>query len=333
MKLRDCNLNPTYVGMSPFFRTEPEETWIQARDTGSIPLSLFDLYRRAGYLSFGSAPSFLKDDDGVLFSYFCLLVRSLMQSLIDADREVSELAEAKEQEYYPDKAKEDPSWTREKSEVAAKRSNDAFRDLLVSLHTSLDVLSELIAIFGQGRINGLKLGRSQFQRIEDWLKNEKPRLGSIASPLEVYLDRLHDILRPLIHAAPPEADWLLYMRLLRNKSIHFGRALFRSYALTGNDGRYYTFIPREWPHLWERYMKPEGSKPSHSMPDLFKKALVHQDVVEYAHGALRKTSMVIDETVTLIAKSYTEFGDFAFNQIAMDELTNNAKTFQFEHFV
>jgi hypothetical protein len=77
MKLANCRFDFSTVSMAPLARSEPEEKWVQGRSEGSIPEPLFDLYKRASYLSFGAAPPFLGDQDNILFSYFCMMVRSL----------------------------------------------------------------------------------------------------------------------------------------------------------------------------------------------------------------------------------------------------------------
>jgi hypothetical protein len=323
MKLQDCNLNPAAVVMAPFVRSDPEAEWVTARDQGRIPSSLFDLYRRAGYLSFGSAPQFLKDDEGILYSYFALIVRSLMASLLDASEYIHELEELKTREYYPGKNNDDPTWTPEKSNKAAKSSYDAFRNSLASLCASLDSLAEMIAIFSQGHIKNLHVGRAQFSRIEERLNEPQ---------IEHLLDKVHAALYPLIYCDDPEAEWLSYMRMLRNKTSHLGPALFRTTVLRGQDGQFYKFVPREWPYLWEKYMKPEGIQPAMPMSELLKKTLAHQDIVDYSCGALKKVTGVIEDVLCLIGPAYTEFSDFGPNTIALNELTKNSKTFAFEHF-
>lgn len=318
--------------MAPFIRTDPEAEWVTARDQGRIPSSLFDLYRRAGYLSFGSAPQFLKDDEGILYSYFALIVRSLMASLLDASEYTHELKELKAQQYYPGKNNDDPTWTRDKSNKAAKSSYDAFRNSLASLCAGLDSLAEMIAIFSQGNIKNLYVGRAQFSRIEEWLNEPQKQPNIIASPIEHLLDKVHAVLYSLIYCNGPEAEWLSYMRVLRNKTSHLGPALFRTTVLRGHDGQYYQFVPREWPYIWEKYMKPEGVEPSMPMSELLEKTLAHQDIVEYACGALKKVTGVIEGVLYLIAHSYTEFSDFQPNTTALNELTKNSKTFAFEYF-
>jgi hypothetical protein len=319
--------------MAPFVRDEPEELWLRARDQGAIPPSLFDLYRRASYLSFGSAPAFLKDGESILFSYFALMMRSLAQSLADADGECKELLEANKEICYLGKHLDDPTWTREKSEATAKRAKETFRDLLMSLHASLDALSEIVAVFSQGTINNLQVGRAQFSSIETWLKSNYKQPSIIATPRDVYLIDLHAKLQPIIHSQSPEAEWLPYMRHLRNKLVHLGDGPFRTSVLRGNDGGFYTFIPREWPFIWEKHLKPSGQEQPISMSDLILNTLIHQDIDEYAQGALCKVKQVISEACSLTAKAYTDFSNFGFNQIALSELTSKSKEFAFQHFI
>lgn len=88
MRLENCVLNFNVVVSAPLTRTEPEEEWVRATESDAISASLYDLYSRANFLSFGSAPSFSRDDDNLLFSYFSMLLRSLMESLVDADEQL-----------------------------------------------------------------------------------------------------------------------------------------------------------------------------------------------------------------------------------------------------
>ncbi len=53
------------------------------------------------------------------------------------------------------------------------------------------------------------------------------------SPAEDSLRRLHEALRPLVHAQPPERDWLPLMRLYRNKAAHLGSSVFRQIVRYG----------------------------------------------------------------------------------------------------
>ena len=333
MKLRDCELDSKGISMAPFIRREPEEAWQRAINRGQIPASLFELYRLAGYSSFDAAPPFLKDGDNVLFSYFNLILRSLALSLVEADEELAQFIAANKELYYPGRRIDDATWTKEKTEITSKNANDRFRNLLMSLHAALDVLAELIAVFGQGQIKGLEVGYGQFSRIEAWLKSGPPKTNLIATPSDLYLLDLHAKLDPLVNAVAPQADWLPYLRMLRNKAAHLGHGFFRSAGLPGNDGSYYTFIPRVWPYIWERDMKPSGLQAPISLKDMFLETLLHQDIIEYAEGARHKVRDVIDEALKITCKAYADFAPFTFNQAALDELNQNSKHFAFEHFL
>ena len=319
--------------MAPFIRNEPEEFWTRARDQASIPSSLFDLYRRANYLSFGTAPPFLADKDNILFSYFGMMIRSLAQSLIDAAQDREEFLESNKESHYPCKHLDDPSWTKEKSEANAKRTSGAFRSLVMSLYGSLDALSEIIAIFSQGALKNLKVGRAQFSFFETWLKADFKQSGFITTPLDDYLIKLHESLSPMLHPPPPESEWLAYLRMLRNKGSHLGDASFRFWVLRGNDGDPYTFLPREWPYLWEKYMTTSDEGPPAPIPDLHLRTLIHQDICEYMQGVLNKVSRVISEACILTAKAYTDFSSFGFNQAALDQLAENSEQCAFTNFV
>ena len=95
MRLENCALDITGAAMAPPFRNAPEDVWVRARDSGAIPGSLFDLYTRAGYLSLGTAPPFMKDDEHILFSYFGRLLRSVMNALVEANDEMRLFAETR----------------------------------------------------------------------------------------------------------------------------------------------------------------------------------------------------------------------------------------------
>ena|SRR2546428_810594 len=85
MRLQNCILDIDRVVAAPsLLSSAPEQDWLDARNSGSIPPSLFALYCRADYLSFGSAPKFLADSQSIIFSYFAMLLRSLKDLLIEA---------------------------------------------------------------------------------------------------------------------------------------------------------------------------------------------------------------------------------------------------------
>ena len=170
----------------------------------------------------------------------------------------------------------------------SKRERRHFRDLLIALQTSLDSLADIIAIMFPGSIKGLEVGRSQFSRVESWLKKPFPAVGLLVTPSEFYIGKLHEGLRQIVCAPPPETDWLPMMRLLRNKAAHLGQPLFRQVGLErAGDGELFAFIQRQWPYLWESLIKPAGhdSQQIHAYCLRCSATAIHQDIVTIPVGS------------------------------------------------
>jgi len=333
MHLDDCDLaGIDAISTAPIERTEPEDEWVRAKKEGAIPPSLYNLYQRANFLSFGSAPRFLSDGDNLLFSYFGLVLRSIQESLVDAHEQARLFAAAEELTYDPMKKHRGEKW----EPGADKRARRHFRDLLIALQTTLDALADVIAIFFPDGIKGLEVGRSQFSKIESWLKDAFSSSGLIVSPSEFHLKQVHDSLKPVVYASHPETDWLRMMRLLRNKAAHLGQPLFRQVGLhRASDGRMFAFIPRQWPYLWESLIKPAGqqSKDPVWMSQMLSDSLIHQDIVTYSRGVLIKVQMVVSATSTVLNEAYEQFRNLPENQAALLQLKRNSEKYGFESFV
>jgi hypothetical protein len=331
MRLDECDLDGIdLVSMAPFQRNTPEEEWVSAAKDERIPSGLFDLYRRANFLSFGKAPLFLSDGENLLFSYFALTMRSVQESLVDAHEQAEQFAAAHKLVYDPMKKLRGEPWEKD----AANREKRHFRDLLIALQTTFDATADLIAIFFPGCIKGLEVGRAQFSRIEQWLAKPLPPTGLILTPCEFHLKRLYDAIEPLVRAPHPETDWLPLMRLLRNKAAHLGTPLFRQVGLPRKgDGRLFAFIPREWPYLWERLIIPKGQQPATPFPELARASLVHQDIVTYSRGLLVKVQSVIAAAMVVLNEVYEQFKNLPENQSALMQLRDNFEKYDFENFV
>lgn len=330
MKLDDCKLDVDRVVSAPLIRTEPEPDWVRARDSGVLPEAGFVLYSRSGFLSFGSAPPFLADEKHLLFSYFAMVLRSLRDALIDADAELRVFSENQAIIYDPGKKILGEEWDPGASEHARKH----FRLFLLSLSASLDATSDLIALFLTGLIPGLRLGRAQFSKIEDWLERPLPPGALIVTPHRNFLERLHIALVPLVNPVGSERDWLPLMRMLRNKAAHLG-AVFQYMVLHDQDGKFYTFIPRQWPFIPEEYMRPasvERSADREPFPEFFRRTLVHEDIVTYALGLRRKVTEVVSVALEILDSVYAQFRDFPLNTAAMAELQGSGEIYAFEHF-
>jgi hypothetical protein len=312
-------------------RAEPEPDWVAAQDTGVLPAAGFALYSRSSFLSFGSAPAFLADDRHLLFSYFAMVLRSLRDSLVDADGELRAFSENQARVYDPGKRMRGEEW----DPAAPERARRHFRLLLLSLQAGLDATADLIALFLPGLIPGLRLGRAQFSRIENWLERPLPPGGLIVTPQRDYLERLYTDLSPLMNAAAPERDWLPLMRMLRNKAAHLGDAVFRYIALHDRDGRFYTFLPRQWPFIPEEHMHAADAAPAAApepFPELLRRTLMHEDIVSYASGLRRKATEVISAVLEVLDSAYLQFRGFPLNTAALAELQGSAESYAFEHF-
>jgi hypothetical protein len=150
-------------------------------------------------------------------------------------------------------------------ENASGRARNHFRTLILPLCSSLDATAELTAILLTDEITGLRVGRADFQKIEDWLKTPLPTTDAkIVTPQRSKLEDLHRKLYPIVQSTGPEKDWLPLMKLFRNKAAHLGAAHFREIGFHDKDLRFYRFFPRHWPVLWEEHMRSASSNTDQS---------------------------------------------------------------------
>jgi len=333
MRLEDCCMDVDLVVVAPLQWREPEEDWVQALNSQLIPRELFNLYSRAGYLSFGAAPPFLCDKENILFSYFSMILRCIKESLVDADEQLRLFIEAESQGYDPGKKIRGETWDK----TANQRARRHFRYFLISLQSVLDAVADLIALFLSGLIPGLRLGRAQFSRIEAWLDKPLPPGGIILSPQQHYLAKVYDAWRPLVRPQPPstERDWLPLMRMLRNKAVHFGDPVFRTIGLHDKSPKFHEFIPRVWPYIWEQYIKPSdpaSPKDPNFLPNLWRQTLVHQDIVSFTKGLLWKIRDVTAAGTSVLNEAYEQLKNFPLNQSALAELQGSSEMHDFEYF-
>ena len=140
MRLDDCDLQGIAgVSMASIQRNAPEAEWVNGAREGAIPLGLYNLYQRANFLSFGTAPRFLSDSENLLFSYFGLVLRSIQESLVDAHQQFALFSAAHKLVYDPMKNIRGEKWEK----GAEKREVRHFRDLLIALQTAFDALGRL----------------------------------------------------------------------------------------------------------------------------------------------------------------------------------------------
>jgi len=254
-----------------------------------------------------------------------------METLQDADLQVRSFIEVQKDAYDVGKKIRGETW----DPSADARARRHFRDLLIALQSSLDTLGDLAALFFTGLIPGLQLGRDQFVSIEKWLKMPLPPTRAIATPYDKPLQLFYEGLRPIVCSTNSERDWLPLMRLFRNKAAHLGQPLFRQVGLHDATPRFYTFIPRQWPYIWERHIKPHDPA-SPIDPDFWPKflleTLIHQDIVAYSLGLRRKVQDVISAGISVLVDTFGFVEGFATNQEALGGLESSSQAYAFEYF-
>ncbi len=330
MRLQDCMLNVAAISTHPLIRTNPEQEWVGARDSGAIPPSLFRLYESAEFLSFGAAPGFLADSERMLFGYFGMLLRGLKDALVEAVQLTNEFEKAQGDSYDPVKRDRGERWDPQAS-IRARRT---FRYLTVTISGCLDNFSELVALFFTGKISGLQLGKAEFVAVEEWLKKPFQSTSSIVSPQDHHLQFLYNALQPTVCAVGPEQDWFSLLRLYRNKSAHMGDHMFTIMCFYDDKGVSYSFMPRQWPYIIEKHLSVGGTQ----QPDQDRirnhvgEVLVHQDMISYTQDLLKKIQSLLAVGCQCLQVAYQDFKSFQPNSTALTQLDRNFQKYNFLYF-
>ena len=334
MLLKDCVLEGIdEIQTSILQWSQPEPRWVAARDTGAIPAELFGLYEQVGYLSLGAAPPFLRDNKNIVYSYFSMALNCLLDNLVDARAHRAELVKDHALRYDIGKKMRNEYWDPD----ADSRFRRNLRDVLIALDGSLDTLADLVALVlaGRWKIGGLKLGRGDFVSVEKWLSQPFEFTSILATPYDSHVRSLYDNLRPLVICDPPEQDWLGFTHMLRNKVLHFGQSMLRQIGIHDTKARFYTFIPRQWPFIYERYMKPANPDVPHDptlMRELFTDSLIHQDVLSFAEGLHLRVGRVISIVTLWTAKMCADFEDLPASKESLEALESPLAKSPFEYF-
>jgi hypothetical protein len=331
MRLEDCEIGVGAWSMAPLERSESEPDWLAASGNGVIPASLMRLYTRANFLSFGKDPAFLADKHHQLFSYFALMLRGLKGSLSEADRELAEFVKTQAKVYDPGKSVKKEEWDVD----APARSKRHFQLVLISLCSSLDCVAELTALLLPNSIPGLKLGRADFARIEDWLKVPAPSLTGVVTPHQIKLRKLHEALEPIVECYGEEREWLPLAKLLRNKSAHLGTDHFREMGFHDKNLVFYSFLPKKWPLLWEEHISSASGPNDKNVTKELEQVLaplMRQDKVSYAKGLTKKITHLVDAAAEVLDSVYADHQNFAVSPELVKALEESTKEYAFVAF-
>ena len=331
MRLQDCNLDVDPVFVPPVEHTEPQPPWIELRDAGIIPESLYQFYCTADYFSFSRAPAFLADDNHLLFGILKHLVEATRDHIRSSLRQKKTIEETRDTLYTPVKKARGEKWDPD----ASNKQEDAFRLLLLNLASCLDIAAEITSLFLPGLNPNLRLGRASMTDLNAFLVKEREIDTSIVVPPEQHFaDQLHTALRPLFVGEGQEDDWFKLFTLYRNKLTHIGASgLLHKINLHDDEGRFYTFLPNRWPFVHESHLTSDDEETPESMPDFLITSLIHQDLVEYSERLYRRMWDIVERASEVFREAYVNLSDLPLRQKALDDLDRNRQEYAFRAFL
>ena len=333
MRLQDCDLSIDAVMFrDAVIRDSAEPVWRAAWNDSRIPDSLFRLYTEADYLSLDKAPRYLEDPDRILFSYYAMLLNGLRESIAETNELLDEVKSWEEQVYSP--------LTQTGDLAAGGKQRRAFRYLLLNLSSSLDLLAELLALFFTGDVGPIRVGKASSTGLFRWIAEPlTPLQNELQSPRDHHRQKLHRTLRPYTLRQPPEGDWHELLTLYRNKLSHLGGSTVMDFRLHDDQGRFYAFLPREWPFTWQKHIRfGEDAPVDHQTARsntvaLIRRTCIHIDIVEYSELLSRRITAILDSALDILVEAYHDLRDFPSNQAALSELERETRSCSFTEFV
>ncbi len=333
MRMTDCDLDVDAVQVYPPVVLQPEPTWTGPRDSGAIPMGLYDLYRAANCFSLGSEPPFLCDPDHLLFAYFKNVAADMKESFEYLPELLGVMREAESKEYTPIKLWKGEQW----DQLATLRLHRAFKALIIELGGLLDQFCELAALFFSG-LGSLVLGRSQFTRLYNYIKKTPAEQASVLkSPKEHAFELMVEVLRRHIFVDGPQADWLDVFLRFRNKAAHIGQHTFHTTGLRGGgtSEQLFTFLPNTWPRMLEQHVSPGPMalpKPG-EMREWMLDNHIQQDLIDYSESLVSVLKKMIGEGLDVLLRTFVRFRAFPPDGTALTSLKEQqSKRFTFRHF-
>lgn len=331
LRLEDCDLSIDKVVVSPPIRRTPDNDWSRSFEANRVPKAVYRFYCSADYFSIDRVPRFFQPENGKLFFYLASLLRGIREIFDESYELVDQIKEHRENAYSPIKRLKEQEY----DERAAIMEGRCFKYLLVNLASSLDQLAEVVALFLPDEVPDLIVGRASFTRLANWLKKPIGRIEGIVSPTAHYCEKLHTVLSEQIEGHGPEQDWLDLFFLYRNKFAHLGDAIFPKYGLADKNGKYHSFIPRQWPISIEEHIRPariNGKDDKKPIREFIEETVIHIDLVEYSRKLLKKIDNLLNVGFEVLCKCYNDFKDFEPNTRALEHLNQNSKKYSFSHF-
>lgn len=313
----------------PLVLNEPARYWQEQYDDGTIPESLFRLYKMAGYFSYGSTPSHFCDSEGILFPYIESLANGIRISFIEISKLAPEIKKHQENIFTPIKKMKGQSWDPDAGDLQLR----AFKYLVLNLSGALDLLSEMIAVFLYPEIPHLRVGRSSVVDLKNFIEEDLIQSSLIISPKRPFVEDIHTLFRKIISCESSEKEWLDLLLMYRNKLTHLGLSTLQNICLHDEAGNFYTFLPKQWPYFHKQHVKPADdlSPPPESM-EVFFQFLLKQDICDYVDGLVDRVRALIDAGIGILCNCYTQCKNYEYNNQLYHALMKEKKSFAFEYF-
>jgi hypothetical protein len=291
---------------APPFRTEPESEWAKARDEGTIPFELYDLYRLTSFLSVSRIAGFDTEYERLISTYFARVMRSILDCLDEAAALVVEADDHLKQTHTPLKKLRGEKWDKS----AGRKFRATFRLFLIDLTGSLDAAAELVGLILPGAVTGLQPGKASFSILRSWAGRALVSPPGIVYPAQHYSERLHDSLVKVVRSDRPESDWFELLRMYRNKVTHLGHQSWLHLGLQSDDDEIYYFLPRTWPFVPERHLRV-GTNNAAETGDIkqhLRASLVHVDIATFSADVLAKVRQTVGTISAVLAAAYVQTG-------------------------
>jgi len=330
MKLEGCVLDIDGVHMSDPLLREPEQDWNAAYGDHLIPDSLFKFYSNANYFALDRIPRYLSEEDGKLYFYLKYLVHGIKDLLVNIPDSIDQIQKYLEMQYDPLKKLRNEEW----DDYAPIQKKRTFKILIIDLYGSLDIFSEIVAIFLSDIIPQLVVGRASITKLKKFADNSFPEPSGIINPKTKYAEEMHIFLKNHLIGEGTEKSWFELLKLYRNKIAHLGNQIFHEYIFQSKDSeQFYTFLPRVFPITEESKISETESKLlDESFPEYFSRILNHNDICSYSRGLYAKVVEFLDAGFEIMIQIYNETSNFEPNSEILQSLARNSEEYEFLHF-
>ena len=297
MKFKDC-LTADVVVSAPMARSSPDDSWVVVHDKKIIPAPLYEFYVVADYFSFDKCPTFLVDDQRIIFSHLGASVDLIKSSFEDYYDLLDLMKKYGADTYNPIKKIKKESFDPE----APKYFSRSLQLLLINMYSILDATAEVIsAVLSWGN-----LGRASFagivKRIRDDSKTPASASGKqvIISADEKYQEDIINLIKKEI-LDDSNNEWFELFKLYRDKMAQFR---YRSGFLSHDkDGKFYHFLPRQWPYYFQQGIT-YGKLKDDDVNSYFAELLMECDIFEYCEGLHKKIYGLTEKIFIPLLEAY-----------------------------